>query len=43
MGSGSHEKVLEKLEELEKVALPESIELYVRLTRLQLEARSISR
>ena len=40
MGSGSYEKALEKLEELESASLPESIELYVRLTRLQLEARS---
>jgi len=40
MSSGSYEKVLKKLEELESTSLPESIELYVRLTRLQLEARS---
>ena len=40
MGSGSDGKVLKKLEELEKTSLPESIELYVRLTRLQFEARS---
>jgi formate dehydrogenase maturation protein FdhE len=40
MGSGSYDKVLKKLEELESTSLSESIELYVRLTRLQLEARS---
>ena len=39
MGSGSYEKVLKKLEELESTSLPESIELYVRLARLQMEAR----
>jgi hypothetical protein len=40
MGRGSYEKLLKKLEELESASLPESIELYVRLTRLQLEART---
>jgi len=39
MGSGSYEKMLKKLEELESTSLPESIELYVRLNRLHLEAR----
>ena len=40
MGSGSYERVLKTLEELEKTSLPESIELYIRLTRLQFEAGS---
>ncbi|MFA5367731.1 MAG: formate dehydrogenase accessory protein FdhE [Dehalococcoidia bacterium] len=40
MGSGSYEKVIKKLEELERASLPESVDLYVRLTRLQLEARA---
>ncbi len=40
MGSGSYEIVLKTLEALGKTSLPESIELYIRLTRLQFEARS---
>ena len=40
MGSGSYENVLKKLEELESTSLPDSIKLYTRLTRIQLEARS---
>jgi len=40
MDSGSYEKVLGKLEELEKDYHSDSIKLYLRLTRIQLEARS---
>jgi formate dehydrogenase maturation protein FdhE len=40
MGSRSYEKTLKQLEELRGTSLPESIELYVRLTRLQFEVRS---
>ncbi|MEA1958975.1 MAG: formate dehydrogenase accessory protein FdhE [Chloroflexota bacterium] len=43
MGREIKSKVLEKLKELEKTSLPRSIELYIRLTRLQLEARSTVR
>jgi FdhE protein len=40
MGSGSYERVLKTLEELEKTSLSDSVKLYTRLTRLQFEARS---
>ena len=40
MGRDDYGKTLNKLEELERTSLPESIELYVRLTRLQFEARA---
>jgi FdhE protein len=39
MGSGSYEKMLKKLEELERASHSESIELYINLTRIQLKAR----
>ena len=40
MGSDDYGKVFKKLEELESASLPDSIKLYIRLTRLQLEART---
>lgn len=40
MGRESDEKALERLSEWEKSSLPEPIELYARLTRLQIEAKS---
>jgi formate dehydrogenase maturation protein FdhE len=40
MGRDDYGKTLKKLEELERTSLPDSIALYMRLTRLQLEART---
>ena len=40
MGRHDYDKALKKLEELERTSLPDSIALYIRLTRLQLEARA---
>ena len=40
MGRDDYGKALKKLEELERTSLPDSIALYIQLTRLQLEARA---
>jgi formate dehydrogenase maturation protein FdhE len=40
MGRDDYGKALKKLEELERTSPPDSIALYMRLTRLQLEARA---
>jgi formate dehydrogenase accessory protein FdhE len=40
MGRDDYGKTLKKLEELERTSPPDSIALYIRLTRLQLEARA---
>ena len=39
MGRDDYGKVLKRLEEMESTSLPDSIKLYIRLIRLQLEAR----